>query len=117
MDDEDFVRRLLVTKLKRYGIQTLEADNGVDAIEMAISERPHLILLDAMMPKMNGYDACQRLKAHHETAAIPIIMLMASSDFYGASGENRLGDIEYFKKPFIPQRLAERVMKILDQTE
>lgn len=116
-DDEDFVRQLIVTKLKRYGIRIIEADNGVDAIEKAISEKPDLILLDTLMPKMNGFDASQRLKLNHETAHIPIIMLTTHADFSGMSTEEYSGSLESFTKPFVPQKLAERIIKILDQSE
>ncbi len=117
VDDEDFVRKLIVVKLKRFGIDTIEADNGMDAIEKAISEKPDLILLDVMMPKMNGFDACQRLKANQETSHIPIVMLTTRTDLSGKPWGEQTGVLEYFSKPFLPQKLAERVVKILDQVE
>lgn len=117
VDDEEFVRQLIQIKLKFCGIETVEAGNGVEAIEKAVSERPDLILLDVMMPKMNGFEACQRLKANHETSHIPIIMLTARGDPSAKERGENAGALEYLTKPFSPQKLAERVLEILKQFE
>lgn len=117
VDDEEFVRQLIQIKLKFCGIETVEAGNGVEAIEKAVSERPDLILLDVMMPKMNGFEACQRLKANPETSHIPIIMLTARGDPSAKERGENAGALEYLTKPFSPQKLAERVLEILKQFE
>lgn len=117
VDDEEFVRQLIQIKLKFCGIETIEAGNGVDAIEKALSEKPDLILLDVMMPKMNGFEACQRLKANKETAHIPIVMLTARGDPSAKERGENAGALEYLTKPFSPQKLAERVLEILRQFE
>lgn len=117
VDDEDFVRKLIAVKLRRFGVDSIESDNGIDAIEKAISEKPDLILLDVMMPKMNGFDACQRLKANQETSHIPIVMLTSKTDLSGRPWGEQTGALEYFSKPFLPQKLAERVVKILNHVE
>ena len=117
VDDEEFVRQLIQIKLKFCGIETVEAGNGVDAIEKAVSEKPDLILLDVMMPKMNGFEACQRLKANQETAHIPIVMLTARGDPSAKERGENAGALEYLTKPFSPQKLAERVLEILRQFE
>lgn len=117
VDDEEFVRQLIQIKLKFCGIETVEAGNGVEAIEKAVSERPDLILLDVMMPKMNGFEACQRLKAHQETSHIPIIMLTARGDPSAKERGENAGALEYLTKPFSPQKLAERVLEILKKFE
>lgn len=117
VDDEEFVRQLIQIKLKFCGIETVEAGNGVEAIERAASEKPDLILLDVMMPKMNGFEACQRLKANEETAHIPIVMLTARGDPSAKERGENAGALEYLTKPFSPQKLAERVLEILKQFE
>ncbi|MCG3110824.1 MAG: response regulator [Candidatus Manganitrophus sp. SB1] len=117
VDDEEFVRQLIQIKLKFCGIETVEAGNGVEAIEKAVSERPDLILLDVMMPKMNGFEACQRLKANQETSHIPIIMLTARGDPSAKERGENAGALEYLTKPFSPQKLAERVLEILKEFE
>lgn len=115
VDDEEFVRQLIQIKLKFCGIETIEAGNGVDAVEKAIAEKPDLILLDVMMPKMNGFEACQRLKAIPETSHIPIVMLTARGDPSAKERGENAGALEYLTKPFSPQKLAERVIEILNQ--
>lgn len=117
VDDEEFVRQLIQIKLKFCGIETVEAGNGVEAIEKAVSERPDLILLDVMMPKMNGFEACQRLKANQETSHIPIVMLTARGDPSAKERGENAGALEYLTKPFSPQKLAERVLEILKEFE
>lgn len=117
VDDEEFVRQLIQIKLKFCGIETVEAGNGIEAIEKAASEKPDLILLDVMMPKMNGFEACQRLKANQETAHIPIIMLTARGDPSAKERGENAGALEYLTKPFSPQKLAERVLEILKEFE
>jgi CheY-like chemotaxis protein len=115
VDDEEFVRQLIQIKLKFCGIETIEAGNGIDAVEKAISEKPDLILLDVMMPRMNGFEACQRLKTIPETAHIPIVMLTARGDPSAKERGENAGALEYLTKPFSPQKLAERVIEILNQ--
>lgn len=117
VDDEEFVRQLIQIKLKFCGIETVEAGNGIEAIEKAASEKPDLILLDVMMPKMNGFEACQRLKANQATAHIPIVMLTARGDPSAKERGENAGALEYLTKPFSPQKLAERVQEILKQFE
>lgn len=117
VDDEEFVRQLIQIKLRFCGLETIEAGNGVEAIEKAMSEKPDLILLDVMMPKMNGFEACQRLKGHPETAQIPIVMLTARGDPSAKERGENAGALEYLTKPFSPQKLAERVLEILNQSE
>ena len=116
VDDEEFVRQLIQIKLKFCGIQTIEAENGVEAIEKALAEKPDLILLDIMMPKMNGFETCQRLKSIEETSHIPIVMLTARGDPSAKERGESAGALEYLTKPFSPQKLAERIIEILNRT-
>lgn len=116
VDDEEFVRQLIQIKLKFCGIETIEAGNGSEAIEKAVSEQPDLILLDVMMPKMNGFEACQRLKTNLKTAHIPIVMLTARGDPTAKERGENAGAIEYLTKPFSPQKLAEKIIEILGQS-
>jgi len=104
VDDEEFVRQLIQIKLKFCGIETIEAGNGADAVEKAIAEKPDLILLDVMMPKMNGFEACQRLKAMPETAHIPIVMLTARGDPSAKERGENAGALEYLTKPLFASK-------------
>lgn len=113
VDDEKFVRDLIRIKLGHIGISIIEADNGLMALEMAQQQKPDLILLDVMMPKMNGFEACEKLKSNPKTAPIPIIMLTARGEKENREKGLAAGATAYLFKPFSPQKLAEKVAEIL----
>ncbi len=113
VDDEKFVRDLIRIKLVHIGISIIEAENGLMAVEMAQQQHPDLILLDVMMPKMNGFEACEKLKSNPETAPIPIIMLTARGEKENREKGLAAGATDYLFKPFSPQKLAEKVAEIL----
>jgi two-component system, OmpR family, alkaline phosphatase synthesis response regulator PhoP len=116
VDDEKFVRELIKIKLGRCGLTVIEAENGFEAIEIARTRRPDLILMDVMMPKMNGFEACEKLKSIPETARIPIIILTARGEQDNQVKGITLGAADYISKPFSPQKLAELVIEILQRT-
>ncbi|HXJ67934.1 MAG TPA: response regulator, partial [Verrucomicrobiae bacterium] len=76
-DDEPDIRLVLRTRLERDGYSVLEARDGAEAVAMARSEMPDLIVLDVMMPEMDGVEVCNRLRASFTTRGIPVIMLTA----------------------------------------
>ena len=76
-EDEPDIRGLIVFSLQYAGYEVIEALNGQEAIKLAESEQPDLILLDVRMPKMNGYEACAVLKAQESTRRIPVVFLSA----------------------------------------
>ena len=116
VDDEKFVRELIKIKLGRCGLAVIEATNGVEAIETARSVKPDIILMDVMMPKMNGFEACEKLKSDPETARIPIVMLTARGEQANLEKGLSLGATDYMSKPFSPQKLAELVIEILQRS-
>jgi len=116
VDDEKFVRELIKIKLGRCGLTVIEAENGFEAVETARTRRPDLILMDVMMPKMNGFEACEKLKTIPETARIPIIMLTARGEQDNQVKGVSLGAADYISKPFSPQKLAELVIEILQRS-
>jgi CheY-like chemotaxis protein len=116
VDDEKFVRELIKIKLGRCGLAVLEATNGLEAIEMARSLKPDIILMDVMMPKMNGFEACEKLTSHPDTARIPIVMLTARGEQTNLEKGLSLGATDYMSKPFSPQKLAELVINILQRS-
>ncbi len=116
VDDEKFVRELIKIKLGRCGLTVLEATNGLEAVEMARTLKPDMILMDVMMPKMNGFEACEKLKADPDTARIPIIMLTARGEQANLEKGLALGATDYMSKPFSPQKLAELVIEILQRS-
>ena len=113
VDDEKFVRELIKIKLGRSGLVVFEAANGLEAIEIAQTQKPDMILLDVMMPKMNGFEACEKLKTNPTTARIPIVMLTARGEPANHEKGISLGATDYMSKPFSPQKLAELVIEII----
>jgi two-component system alkaline phosphatase synthesis response regulator PhoP/two-component system response regulator VicR len=113
VDDERHIVRLIQVNLERAGYQVVTAFDGPDALKKADSERPDLIVLDVMMPKMDGFEVLKRLQANPETREIPIIMLTAKAQdadvFRGWSS----GVSAYLTKPFNPLELITFVKRIL----
>ena len=112
-DDEPSVRSL-VKKLLGKGCTVIEANDGKEAVNMALNEKPDLILMDILMPKMDGLTACYTIKANEATKGIPVIMLTAvdyelnkklSQDIMGAHG--------YITKPFSAGQLMETIGQFL----
>ena len=109
VDDEAPIRELCRVNLELSGFEVDEAGNGVEAIDAVHRRRPDVVLLDVMMPEMDGWETLQRLKGDDETAAVPVILLTARSSeddqMRGWGG----GILEFVPKPFNPQALATAV--------
>jgi CheY-like chemotaxis protein len=108
-DDEPVTRTLLKSLLGREGFEVLEATTGQQAIDVAMRERPDLMIIDLNMPEMNGYEAIGRLRTDPEMEALPILVLTADES---AGVERRvleLGADDYIVKPFDPGILLSRV--------
>ena len=110
VDDEKNIRDIIIYNLKKEGYQILQAADGEEGVRLAMEEEPDLILLDIMMPKMDGYDACKKIR---ETKNTPIIMLTAKGDESDELQGFELGVDEYIAKPFSPKILVARVEAIL----
>ena len=114
-EDEPDIRGLIVFSLQYAGYEVIEALNGEEAIKLAESEQPDLILLDVRMPKMNGYEACSVLKAQEATRGIPVVFLSARGQETEIKRGLELGAEEYILKPFAPDELYQRVGGILER--
>lgn len=114
VDDEVFVRKMIEARLKLANVVVIEAVNGIEAVEKAVSERPDLIIMDVMMPRMDGFQACEAIRANPDTSGIPILMLTARGQMVDMETAMALGIIEYITKPFSPKDLTEKVLKILN---
>ena len=79
VDDEPDILEFLGYNLKAEGYKVYKADNGTDAIKIAKKSKPHLILLDIMMPGMSGYEVCERIRAVRSTEELPVIMVTAKN--------------------------------------
>src|SRR5438105_938649 len=109
VDDEIANVELLARRLEAIGCQTQVASSGERAIALARSEQPDLILLDVMMPGIDGWQTCRRLKSQPETADIPVIFVTARDRSEDVSKGFEVGGIDYIAKPFEPVELAARV--------
>ena len=109
VDDEIANVELLARRLEAIGCQTQVASSGERAITLARSEQPDLILLDVMMPGIDGWQTCRRLKSQPETAEIPVIFVTAKDRYEDLSKGFEVGGIDYLTKPFEPIELTARV--------
>ncbi len=113
VDDEVYILHILDFSLGAEGFEVITANNGELAIEKAKQEKPDLIVLDIMMPVLDGYETCRRLKRLSETKEIPVVLLTAK----GRDVDKRLGfevgAIDYIVKPFSPNSLIGRIQDIL----
>ncbi|MCL2364154.1 MAG: response regulator transcription factor [Defluviitaleaceae bacterium] len=107
VDDEPRIVDILAFNLKKEGYEVLTAHDGEAGLELALKEEPDLILLDIMMPKMDGYEVCKRVR---EVSQVPIIMLTARADETDKVVSFDLGADDYVVKPFGVRELMSRVM-------
>jgi two-component system alkaline phosphatase synthesis response regulator PhoP len=113
-DDPDLVE-LLSFNLRGCGFVVSTASDGLDALIKARSVIPDLILLDLMLPELDGFGVCEILRREPETAKIPIIMVTAMSSQFARLAGLEAGANDYFTKPFSPKQLIARVQALLGQ--
>lgn len=109
VDDTPENLRLLSTMLMQEGFYVRKALNGQMALTAASARRPDLILLDIMMPDMDGYEVCQQLKANSQTASVPVIFLSALSDAFDKVKAFEVGGVDYITKPFQIEEVLARI--------
>lgn len=110
VDDEASIRRILETRLSMIGYDVVTAADGEDAIKTFHETQPDLVVLDVMMPKLDGYGVCQELRKESD---IPIIMLTALGDVADRITGLELGADDYVVKPFSPKELEARIRSVL----
>jgi DNA-binding response OmpR family regulator len=113
VDDEPHILKLVSFSLTQHGYEVIEATDGLSAVEVAETEQPDLILMDVMMPLLDGYGACERIKANPKTAHIPVVMLSAKSQVSEQAAGLERGALCYITKPFTPRELVERVGELI----
>ncbi len=113
VDDEAMARTLLRLMLVRAGYDVIEAENGYDALEKVKHDKPDLILLDVMMPGIDGFTVCETLRAQPDTAGLPIIMLSAKTDLDSINRGLAAGASRYLTKPLSPDELTRHVAEAL----
>ncbi|MFC1799946.1 response regulator transcription factor [Candidatus Eisenbacteria bacterium] len=109
IDDEEYIQHILNFSFGAEGYDVVTAADGEEGIKKAKSEKPDIIVLDIMMPKMDGYEACKRLKTDPSTKSIPVILLTAKGREVDRKLGSQAGADDYVVKPFSPGRLIERV--------
>jgi two-component system response regulator ResD len=114
VDDEPMARTLLRLMLVRAGFNVSEAEDGFDALEKVQASQPDIILLDVMMPGMDGFSVCEELRQRKETSNLPIIMLSAKTDLDSINKGLRVGATKYLTKPISPEDLTRHVNDVLD---
>lgn len=113
VDDEENIRMLVKFNLEKAGYEVLEASDGNKAIETAVNSTPDIVILDLMLPGIDGLEVCRNLKRHPRTAALPIIMLTAKSDEIDRVIGLELGADDYMTKPFSQRELVARIKAVL----
>ncbi|MBA2439193.1 MAG: response regulator [Thermoleophilaceae bacterium] len=117
IDDEAPIRLLCRVNLAAEGMSVLEADDGPSGLKAAVSGKPDVILLDVMMPGLDGWDVAEALLDSEETAQIPIVFLTARAEFRDRARGLDIGGVDYITKPFNPVELAPLVRGLLDRLE
>ncbi|NEP61229.1 MAG: response regulator [Symploca sp. SIO2G7] len=116
VDDEHYIRMLLeetLEELEDEGVELLIASNGAEALETIKTEKPELVFLDVMMPKMNGFDVCNIVKNELKLTNIHIIMLTAKGQEFDKQKGQEVGADLYMTKPFDPDEVVEKSLEIL----
>ncbi|WP_084421445.1 response regulator [Henriciella litoralis] len=113
-DDDRMLRALLSHKLKALGCDIVATENGKEALEVLENESIDLVILDGMMPIMDGTEALQRMRANPKTADLPVIMLTARRREEDAILALEMGATDYISKPFNPDELMIRIRRWLN---
>lgn len=114
IDDEADLRRFVKLRLSRAGYKVFEASNGIEGVEQLYKVKPHLIILDIMMPKMDGWETCRRIR---EVSDVPILILSAKGDRGSQVKGLDLGANDYLAKPFAGFELLKKIESLLSPTE
>jgi CheY-like chemotaxis protein len=109
IDDESNARRVAKLLLEREGFRILTAANGEEGLILAKVERPNVVLLDVMMPKMNGYETLKRLREDEDTKMIPVIMVTARGTEHDIATSFRLGAVFHIEKPYETKDLLQKI--------
>lgn len=117
VDDESHIVELIKYNLQGAGYKVLEANDGLMAIDIIKEEKPALVLLDLMIPKMDGFEVCKKIRADKETKGTAVIMLTAKGDELDKILGLELGADDYITKPFSVRELLARVKAVLRRSQ
>ena len=114
VDDEIYMQHILEFSLGMEGMEVISVSSGEEALRRVSEERPDLIVLDVLMPGMDGYEVCRRLRQQESTRAIPIVFLSAKDGRGDREHGLRAGADAYITKPFSPQSLIDTIVELLE---
>ena len=117
IEDDPIALRLIQYTLQHEGYQVLTALNGLEGMRKAENEEPDLIILDIMLPGIDGFEVCHRLRAEPQTAQMPILMLSAKAQEIDKATGVKVGADDYLAKPADPSEIVSRVENLLAQTK
>lgn len=115
VDDEVDILELIKVNLELEGFKVITAENGLQAIEILKKEKMDLVILDVMMPEINGYQVCQYIKEDSELSDIPVIILTAKVRKSDQFWSKKIGADLYLPKPFEPMMLVKKVREVLEK--
>jgi len=115
VDDDAPIRLLCRVNLEAEGMEVIEAADGADGLELARSSRPDVVLLDVMLPKLDGWRVAEALLEDPETGKIPIVFLTARAELRDQARGLEIGGGEYVKKQVKPVELADMIRELLDR--
>ncbi len=113
IEDDPATLRLMDYSLRHQGYQVLMASNGLEGLRKAQDERPDLVVLDVMLPGMDGFEICQRLRSEASTRQLPILMLSAKAQGIDKDTGLKMGADDYLSKPADPSEIVRRVGSLL----
>jgi two-component system, OmpR family, alkaline phosphatase synthesis response regulator PhoP len=117
IDDEAPIRLLCRVNLEAEGLEVVEAPDGPSGLDIAEREQPDVVLLDVMMPGLDGWSVAERLLEGEETSHIPVVFLTARADLRDRARGIDLGGLDYITKPFNPVELASLVSRVVSAVE
>lgn len=115
IEDDPATLRLIGYSLQHEGYQVLTASNGLEGMRKVQDEKPDLIVLDVMLPGIDGFEICHRLRSEPATAQLPILMLSAKAQEIDRDTGLKVGANDYLAKPADPLEIVKRVEKLLAQ--
>lgn len=112
-DDDPILHRVLTHRLSREGFEVFSAFNGREALDLAAQNPPHLLILDGIMPELDGFAVLREWRAKEALAKIPVVMLTARNREEDVVGALEGGAVDYLTKPFSPAELVARVKRVM----
>jgi len=117
VDDDAPIRLLCRVNLEAEGMEVVEAEDGEDGLEKARSTHPDVVLLDVMLPQLDGWRVAEALLEDPDTGKIPIVFLTARAELRDQARGLEIGGVDYITKPFNPLELAEVIRELLNRVE